>query len=79
MQPEKPLVCVDEPDAKATFDLAIKFDEQPGEQVLSNMPEKSVSAGVHYFETTPKMSTYLVCFVLGELQSKTTRLLLGSK
>ena len=42
-------VCVDEPDAKATFDLAIKFDEQPGEQVLSNMPEKSVSAGVHYF------------------------------
>ncbi len=72
-------VCVDEPDAKATFDLAIKFDEQPGEQVLSNMPEKSVSAGVHYFETTPKMSTYLVCFVLGELQSKTTTTTSGIK
>lgn len=38
-------VCVDEPDAKATFDLAIKFDEQPGEQVLSNMPEKVLALG----------------------------------
>lgn len=72
-------VCVDEPDAKATFALALKFDEQPGEQVLSNMPEKSVIAGVHYFETTPKMSTYLVCFVLGELQSKTALTASGIK
>ncbi|EPC96540.1 aminopeptidase N, partial [Lacticaseibacillus paracasei subsp. paracasei Lpp227] len=28
---------VDEPEAKATFDLAIKFDEQPGETIISNM------------------------------------------
>lgn len=32
--------CVDEPEAKATFDLAIKFDEHAGETILSNMPEK---------------------------------------
>ncbi len=30
--------CVDEPEAKATFSLAIKFDEHAGETILSNMP-----------------------------------------
>ena len=29
---------IDEPEAKATFDLAIKFDEQPGETILANKP-----------------------------------------
>lgn len=64
--------CVDEPAAKATFSLAIKFDEHPGETIISNMPEKQVQQGVHYFETTVKMSTYLVAFAFGELQSVTT-------
>ena len=31
--------CVDEPEAKATFDLSIKFDQAADEIVLSNMPE----------------------------------------
>ena len=31
--------CIDEPEAKATFDLSIKFDQTEGEIVLSNMPE----------------------------------------
>ncbi|AUJ32932.1 MAG: M1 family aminopeptidase [Liquorilactobacillus nagelii] len=64
--------CIDEPEAKATFSLAIKFDEQPGELVLSNMPETKVEAGVHYFAPTVKMSTYLVAFAFGDLQSKIT-------
>ncbi|QCZ51392.1 M1 family metallopeptidase [Levilactobacillus brevis] len=63
---------IDEPEAKATFDLAIKFDEQPGETVISNMPETKVEAGVHYFDTTVKMSTYLIAFAFGDLQSKMT-------
>ncbi|MGV0167039.1 M1 family metallopeptidase [Furfurilactobacillus sp. WILCCON 0119] len=64
--------CVDEPEAKATFDLAIKFDEQPGETILSNMPEVRHEDGVHYFDTTMRMSTYLVAFAFGDLQSKQT-------
>lgn len=64
--------CIDEPEAKATFDLAIKFDEQPGETVISNMPEVRTEAGVHYFDTTVRMSTYLIAFAFGDLQSKQT-------
>ncbi|WP_413628002.1 M1 family metallopeptidase [Fructilactobacillus vespulae] len=64
--------CVDEPEAKATFSLAIKFDEQANEVVLANMPEDRVENGVHYFQPTVKMSTYLVAFAFGDLQSKTT-------
>ncbi|RHW49798.1 peptidase [Bombilactobacillus bombi] len=65
--------CIDEPAAKATFTLAIKFDEQPGETVISNMPEVKIEKGVHYFEPTVRMSTYLVAFAFGELQSKLTQ------
>lgn len=65
--------CIDEPEAKATFDLAIKFDEHEGETVLSNMPEKEVIDGVHHFETTVRMSTYLVAFAFGELQGVQTK------
>ena len=63
---------VDEPEAKATFDLALKFDEQPGETVLANMPEVRTENGVHYFDTTVRMSTYLIAFAFGDLQSKQT-------
>lgn len=62
--------CVDEPEAKATFDLAIRFDEQAGETILSNMPETACRKGVHYFDTTVRMSTYLLAFGFGELQKK---------
>lgn len=61
---------IDEPEAKATFSLAIKYDEQPGETIIANMPEDHVENGVHYFQETIKMSTYLVAFAFGELQSK---------
>lgn len=63
---------IDEPEAKATFDLAIKFDEEAGETVLANMPENHVENGIHYFDTTLRMSTYLVAFAFGDLQSKQT-------
>lgn len=64
--------CVDEPEAKATFSLAIKYDEHPGETIIANMPEDHESAGVHYFQQTVRMSTYLVAFAFGELQAKKT-------
>lgn len=67
--------CVDEPEAKATFDLSIKFDQAADEIVLSNMPEvdaeRRKETGLWTFDTTPRMSSYLLAFVLGDLQGKT--------
>lgn len=63
---------VDEPAAKATFSLAIKYDEKPGETIISNQPEEKVVNGVHYFKETVKMSSYLVAFVFGDMQKKLT-------
>lgn len=64
--------CVDEPLAKATFSLAIKYDEQPGETVIANQPEEKCVDGVHYFQETVRMSTYLIAFAFGDLQKKIT-------
>jgi len=84
--------CIDEPEAKATFDLTLIARE--GVEVLSNTPiadqrrvksqESRVKTEVMSlhddsqktsletrFQTTPRMSTYLLAFVTGELQKKT--------
>lgn len=71
--------CIDEPEAKATFSLAIKFDEQPGETIIANMPEDHVENGVHYFQETVRMSSYLVAFAFGDLQKKVTETKSGVK
>lgn len=67
--------CVDEPEAKATFDLTLTTES--GVEVLSNMPKKSHAVredqAVTTFDTTPRMSTYLLAFVVGELQKQTGR------
>lgn len=61
--------CVDEPAAKATFDLTIS--SQPDVTVLSNQPLKwqRTEDGrlISKFETTPIMSTYLLAVVVGDL------------
>lgn len=68
---------VDEPEAKATFDLALKFDQEEDELVLSNMPEIDVenrkATGVWKFETTPRMSSYLLAFAAGDMQGITAK------
>ncbi len=67
--------CIDEPAAKATFDLTLR--SQVGETALSNMPVKVQTEEngklVTTFETTPHMSTYLLAFVTGELGYKEAR------
>lgn len=69
--------CVDEPEAKATFDLALRFDQAEGELALSNMPEIDVEnrkeTGIWKFETTPRMSSYLLAFAAGDLQGVTVK------
>lgn len=67
--------CVDEPEAKATFDLTLTTPK--GETVLANTPVLSQKAANNKqttrFETTPRMSTYLLAFVYGELVYKEAR------
>lgn len=67
------LPCVDEPAAKAEYDLTLIT--RSGITVLGNMPVKSEEENgdslTTIFEKTPRMSSYLLAFVIGELHKKT--------
>lgn len=67
--------CVDEPAAKAEYDLTLIT--RPGITVLGNMPVKSEEENddslTTTFEKTPRMSSYLLAFVIGELHKKSAR------
>jgi aminopeptidase N len=66
---------IDEPSAKATFDLTLKSEQ--GVTVLGNMPVKWQRSEdgqlITAFETTPRMSSYLLAWVVGDLQKKTAK------
>lgn len=66
--------CIDEPEAKATFDITLTTEQNV--TVLGNMPVVSQKVeGSHLvtrFGTTPRMSSYLVAWVVGDLQKKST-------
>lgn len=67
--------CIDEPAAKATFDLSIT--SALDKEVLSNTPIKKIAKSKNskttVFETTPIMSTYLLAFVISDLECLTTK------
>ncbi|KAF9760951.1 putative M1 family aminopeptidase 1 [Nosema granulosis] len=63
--------CWDQPDMKATFDIALKPLE--GFVALSNSSLKEIKDGFYCFNTTPKMSTYIVAFISGKLESIETK------
>ncbi|HEY5667635.1 MAG TPA: M1 family metallopeptidase [Candidatus Saccharimonadales bacterium] len=67
--------CIDEPEAKATFDLTLT--SPANEAVIANTPIASQTEKngklVTTFETTPKMSTYLLAFVYGQLHCRETK------
>lgn len=62
--------CIDEPEAKATFDMAITASKD--DVILANTPQVSETVDgktkTAIFETTPIMSSYLVAFVAGDLK-----------
>jgi aminopeptidase N len=65
--------CIDEPEAKATFDVTLKTEQSV--TVLGNMPIRTQNVQdsqlVTTFDTTPRMSTYLLAWVTGEFHRKT--------
>ncbi len=67
--------CVDEPAAKTEYDLTLIT--RPGITVLGNMPvkheEENDNSRTTTFEKTPRMSSYLLAFVIGELHKKSAR------
>jgi aminopeptidase N len=73
--------CIDEPEAKATFDLTLTTE--PGITTLGNTPikQQTIDGGIMTtsFETTPRMSSYLLAFVVGDMQSKSARTKTGTE
>lgn len=78
--------CIDEPGAKAVFELAITVpskDIEDGDILLANTPEKQreeVNGARNnlpqtrvVFEPTPRMSTYLLAWVIGKFHGKTVK------
>lgn len=67
--------CIDEPEAKATFDVTLSTEQ--GVVVLGNMPIKDQRVEhdllVTQFDTSPRMSSYLLAWVVGELQKKSAK------
>lgn len=73
--------CIDEPEAKAVFNLTLMT--RPGVTTLGNTPVKEQKTinnkQVTTFEPTPKMSSYLLAFVTGEIHSKSTQTTRGTQ
>lgn len=67
--------CIDEPSAKATFDVTLRTEQDV--IVLGNMPVKDQRVEddrlVTSFATTPRMSSYLLAWVYGDLHKKTAQ------
>ncbi|MBQ3474080.1 M1 family metallopeptidase [Candidatus Saccharibacteria bacterium] len=65
--------CVDEPEAKAVFEVSITVPEKSEDIILGNMPVKTVVKNTTVFEPTPRMSTYLLAWVIGKFHGKTVK------
>lgn len=65
--------CIDEPAAKATFSLTLEIpDLAERDVVLANTPLQNQQGNTFTFEPTPRMSTYLLAWVVGPFHSVET-------
>lgn len=89
--------CIDEPAAKAVFELAITLPEGADDLILANTPVKNVVKNTQteenteraqnatvwgettIFEPTPRMSTYLLAWVIGRFNGKSVTNQHGTK
>jgi aminopeptidase N/puromycin-sensitive aminopeptidase len=64
--------CFDEPAFKATFDISLVIDAADtgisNGPIVSDTPGSAAGKHVLKFATTPKMSTYLVAFLVGDFE-----------
>lgn len=72
--------CIDEPEAKATFDLTLTTEQ--GVEVLGNTHVKNQRDEgdklITSFETSPRMSTYLLAFVVGHMHNRSAKTARGT-
>lgn len=63
--------CIDEPEAKATYDLSLTVPKHYTALSNTTVKDEVVTEDLKTvnFKTTPKMSTYLLAFVTGEMNS----------
>jgi aminopeptidase N len=64
--------CIDEPGAKAVFELAIITSDDK-DLILANTPVLNKKDNKTIFEPTPRMSTYLLAWVIGKFHGKTIK------
>ena len=73
--------CIDEPEAKAVFNMTLMT--RPNIAVLGNTPikeQQTIDSRLQtVFEPTPKMSSYLLAFVIGDMISKSTKTKRGTE
>ena len=64
--------CIDEPGAKAVFELTITTTDDK-DLILANTPVLEKKDNKTIFEPTPRMSTYLLAWVIGKFHGKTIK------
>lgn len=68
-------ICIDEPAAKAVFEVSLAIDKQLTAISNTNIVNETIDGQIKtcHFTPTPKMSTYLLAFMVGEFERITAK------